>query len=74
MDRRADDQPGGAADEHSWVEQFGITRSYQALRNGIRQYYRDHHPTDREEPRVARSQPRRRLRLPPLHEPRVASR
>jgi hypothetical protein len=31
-------------DEHSWVEQFGITRSYRALRNGIRQYYRDHYP------------------------------
>lgn len=31
-------------DEHSWVEQFGITRSYRALRNGIRQYYRDHFP------------------------------
>ena len=31
-------------DEHSWVEQFGVTRSYRALRNGIRQYYRDHYP------------------------------
>ena len=31
-------------DEHSWVEQFGITRSYRALRDGIRQYYRDHYP------------------------------
>jgi hypothetical protein len=31
-------------DEHSWVEQFGITRSYRALRNGVRQYYRDHFP------------------------------
>jgi len=31
-------------DEHSWVEQFGVTRSYQALRRGIRQYYRDHYP------------------------------
>lgn len=31
-------------DEHSWVERFGITRSYRALRNGIRQYYRDHYP------------------------------
>ena len=30
-------------DEHSWVEQFGVTRSYRALRNGIRQYYRDHY-------------------------------
>ncbi|WP_192895687.1 FAD-dependent oxidoreductase [Arsenicitalea aurantiaca] len=31
-------------DEHSWVEQFGVTRSYQALRRGVRQYYRDHYP------------------------------
>lgn len=31
-------------DEHSWVEQFGVTRSYRQLRNGIRQYYRDHYP------------------------------
>ncbi|MBP2614629.1 hypothetical protein J2774_004803 [Rhizobium pusense] len=32
------------SDEHTWVEQFGITRSYRALRNGVRQYYRDHYP------------------------------
>ncbi|MGV3652060.1 MAG: FAD-dependent oxidoreductase, partial [Devosia sp.] len=32
------------SDEHSWVEQFGITRSFRALRSGIRQYYRDHYP------------------------------
>jgi hypothetical protein len=31
-------------DEASWVEQFGITRSYRQLRDGIRQYYRDHYP------------------------------
>lgn len=31
-------------DEHSWVEQFGVTRSYRSVRNGIRQYYRDHYP------------------------------
>ncbi|SKA17046.1 FAD-dependent oxidoreductase [Consotaella salsifontis] len=31
-------------DEHSWIEQMGATRSYRALRNGIRQYYRDHYP------------------------------
>lgn len=31
-------------DEHSWVEQFGITRSYRKLRSGIRQYYRDNYP------------------------------
>ncbi|GAA2583663.1 FAD-dependent oxidoreductase [Dactylosporangium fulvum] len=31
-------------DEHSWVESFGVTASYRALRNGIRDYYRAHHP------------------------------
>ena len=31
-------------DEHSWVEQFGVTRRYRALRDGIRRYYRDHYP------------------------------
>ncbi|GAA4195482.1 FAD-dependent oxidoreductase [Streptosporangium oxazolinicum] len=35
-------------DEHSWVERFGVTASYRALRDGIRRYYRDHYPlTDR---------------------------
>ncbi|MDQ0136030.1 hypothetical protein J2T08_003951 [Neorhizobium galegae] len=32
------------SDEHTWVEQFGITRSYRRLREGIRRYYRDHYP------------------------------
>lgn len=31
-------------DEHSWVERFGVTASYRALRDGIRRYYRDHYP------------------------------
>ena len=35
-------------DEHTWVEQFGVTASYRELRDGIREYYRDHYPlTDR---------------------------
>src|SRR5690606_13280816 len=59
-------------DEHSWVEQFGITRSYRALRDGIRAYYRDHYPLTA----AARTRPE----LNPgagwvsklCHEPRVA--
>lgn len=59
-------------DEHCWVEQFGVTRSYRALRDGIRQYYRDHYPLTAEA--------RRRPQLNPgaghvsklCHEPRVA--
>src|SRR3954470_12283099 len=31
-------------DEHTWVEQFGVTASYRALRTGIRDYYRAHYP------------------------------
>ncbi|MEV0612033.1 FAD-dependent oxidoreductase [Nonomuraea sp. NPDC050404] len=31
-------------DEPSWVERFGVTASYRALREGIRRYYRDHYP------------------------------
>lgn len=32
------------SDEHSWIERFGGTRSFRALRTGIRQFYRDHYP------------------------------
>src|SRR5215216_6115144 len=31
-------------DEHPWIESFGCTRRYRALREGIRNYYREHHP------------------------------
>src|SRR5690349_10609631 len=31
-------------DEHPWIEAFGASRSYKALRQGIRQYYRSHLP------------------------------
>ncbi|OYN92377.1 FAD-dependent oxidoreductase [Parenemella sanctibonifatiensis] len=35
-------------DEHPWVEDFGVTARYRRLRDGVRQYYRDHYPlTDR---------------------------
>jgi len=59
-------------DEHSWVEQFGVTASYRALRDGIRDYYRRNYPL------TAAARARRHLnpggghvsRL--CHEPRVA--
>lgn len=35
---------GVPPDEHAWIEQFGCTRSYRALRDGIREYYRRHLP------------------------------
>ncbi|MEV6104292.1 FAD-dependent oxidoreductase [Streptomyces sp. NPDC051940] len=31
-------------DEHTWIEQFGATASYRALRDGIRDHYRRHYP------------------------------
>ncbi|MGH3342803.1 MAG: FAD-dependent oxidoreductase [Carbonactinosporaceae bacterium] len=31
-------------DEHPWIEQFGCTRSYRALREAIRDYYRNWYP------------------------------
>ncbi|MGW5171631.1 FAD-dependent oxidoreductase [Streptomyces nodosus] len=59
-------------DEHTWIEQFGATASYRALREGIRDYYRRHYPL------TAEARARRDLnpgagwvsRL--CHEPRVA--
>jgi hypothetical protein len=31
-------------DEHPWIEEYGATASYRALREGIRAYYREHVP------------------------------
>lgn len=31
-------------DEHPWVEEFGVTASYRAVRDGIRDYYRQWYP------------------------------
>jgi hypothetical protein len=32
------------SDEHSWIEQFGGSRTFRTLRTAIRQFYRDHYP------------------------------
>ncbi|MBL9138243.1 MAG: FAD-dependent oxidoreductase [Verrucomicrobiales bacterium] len=63
---------GVPPDEHRWIEQFGCTRSYRSLREGIRDYYRRHYPLTEEA--------RGRWNLNPgngsvsrlCHEPRVA--
>lgn len=59
-------------DEHTWVEQFGVTASYRALRDGIRDYYRRHYPlTERARARVDLNPGAGHVsRL--CHEPRVA--
>jgi hypothetical protein len=64
---------GVPPDEHPWIEQFGCTRSYRALRDAIRDYYRTWYPLTDE----ARNRPDlnpgegRVSRL--CHEPRVAA-
>ncbi len=35
---------GVPPDEHAWIERFGCTRSYRAMRDGLRRFYRDHLP------------------------------
>ncbi|MBN2328426.1 MAG: FAD-dependent oxidoreductase [Candidatus Omnitrophica bacterium] len=37
-------QQGVPPDEHPWIETFGCTRAYRRLRDGIRDYYREHYP------------------------------
>ncbi|EXK26852.1 hypothetical protein FOMG_16657 [Fusarium oxysporum f. sp. melonis 26406] len=59
-------------DEHTWVEQFGVTRSYRALRDGIRQYYRDNYPLTEEARRRAQLNPGAGHVSKLCHEPRVA--
>ncbi|SPT57714.1 MULTISPECIES: FAD-dependent oxidoreductase [Actinomadura] len=59
-------------DEPSWVEDFGVTASYRALREGIRRYYRDHYPLT-EAARAARELNPGGGHVSRLcHEPRVA--
>ena len=59
-------------DEHSWVEQFGVTRSYRALRDGIRQYYRDHYPLTERARGWSELNPGAGFVSRLCHEPRVA--
>lgn len=59
-------------DEHIWVEQFGITARYRALRDGIRQYYRDHYPLTGAARADRELNPGRGRVSRLCHEPRVA--
>ena len=59
-------------DEHPWIEQFGCTRRYRALRNGIRRYYRDHYPLTAAARASAALNPGQAWVSRIAHEPRVA--
>ncbi|MFI1395982.1 FAD-dependent oxidoreductase [Streptomyces sp. NPDC020681] len=59
-------------DEHPWVEQFGTTASYRALREGIREYYRRWYPLRSEALALTRLNPGAGRVSKLCHEPRVA--
>lgn len=59
-------------DEHPWIESFGATRSYRALRDGIRQYYRRHYPLTAPARAQAHLDPGGGSVSRLCHEPRVA--
>nr|BFF25673.1 hypothetical protein GCM10025732_36380 [Glycomyces mayteni] len=59
-------------DEHVWVEQFGVTATYRALREGIRAYYRDAYPLTDEARRDPQLNPGRGRVSRLCHEPRAA--
>jgi hypothetical protein len=65
-------QQGVPPDEHRWIESFGCTRGYRALRDGIRDYYRRHYPLTESARSRAHLNPGDGLVSRLCHEPRVA--
>ena len=60
-------------DEHPWIERFGCTATYRALRDGIRDHYRRWYPLS-DRARTARYlNPGEGTVSPLCHEPRVAA-
>ncbi|MDQ1734204.1 MAG: hypothetical protein QOH56_455 [Pseudonocardiales bacterium] len=59
-------------DEHPWVEQFGVTASYRALRQGIRSYYRQWYPLRSQALALNELNPGAGRVSKLCHEPRVA--
>jgi FAD dependent oxidoreductase len=59
-------------DEHPWIEEFGATASYHALREGIRNYYRAHLPLTAEARKRAELNPGNGWVSRLCHDPRVA--
>lgn len=63
---------GVPPDEHGWIEDFGCTRSYRALREGIRDYYRAAENLREEYRWQPRLNPGNGWVSPLCHEPRVS--
>jgi hypothetical protein len=59
-------------DEHPWIESFGASASYRALRRGIRDYYRRNYPLTAEARARADLNPGNGGVSKLCHEPRVA--
>ena len=59
-------------DEHPWIEEYGATASYRALRRGIRDYYRAHLPLTPSARAQAHLNPGNGWVSPLCHDPRVA--
>jgi FAD-dependent oxidoreductase family protein len=59
-------------DEHPWIESFGCTARYRALRDGIRAYYRAHYPLTAEARARRHLNPGASFVSALAHEPRVA--
>jgi hypothetical protein len=59
-------------DEHPWIEEFGATATYRALRNGIRDYYRTHLPLTAEARGRAALNPGNGWVSRLCHDPRIA--
>jgi FAD dependent oxidoreductase len=64
---------GVPPDEHPWIEQFGCTRSYRALRDAIRDYYRTWYPLTDEARRRADLNPGEGRVSRLCHEPRIGA-
>ena len=63
---------GVPPDEHPWIEMFGATTSYRALRRAIRDYYRRHYPLIGRAQRDPYLNPGNAWVSRLAHEPRVA--
>ena len=59
-------------DEHSWIEDFGATASYRALRRGIRDYYRANTPLTDHARGIAALNPGNGWVSRLCHDPRIA--